>query len=114
MRVSRFSVQGGVDFPSNRERARNWSSFGLALHLLCIGAETPIPIQTITKQLQIQFCALSLLGWILTVVSRKINLAIRYGSCEPNSILFVANVVHKSVYLLPCTCPNAKNIVNES
>ena len=37
-----------------------WFSFGLALHLLCIGAETPIPIQTITKQLQIQFCALSL------------------------------------------------------
>ncbi len=64
-----------------RERAQNWSSFGLALHLLCIGAETSILpkgvlytrmlnkillfllflIQTITKQLQIQLRVLSLL-----------------------------------------------------
>ena len=38
-----------------REKAHDWYSFGLALHLLQIGAKTPILIQTITKQLQIQW-----------------------------------------------------------
>ena len=43
-----------------REKAQYCCSFGLALHLLQIRAKIPIQLQSITKQLQIQSCVLSL------------------------------------------------------